>query len=93
MEKEQLNKTKQFADFAISNFYQDTFKPYLNELVNKQYNLLDTDPINEFACMKRDITLWANKSIIRQILDKVDKANDRVSKEIQKDLQTKITKI
>lgn len=79
------NQLKKFADFAITSFFQDYFKPFLTELIAESYKQFDIEPNNEFECVKRDIATLTKKRIIMQILKKIESANDQLNEIIKKE--------
>lgn len=75
---------KEWADFAISPFYQRHLKPYFNEVLQSAYNDLDVEPKTEFDSLKRDLTLYGFKKFVRIVTRKIDEAPERMNKELRK---------
>ena len=79
---------KKFADFAISDFFQSHFKPYLTELIAEGYKEFDIEPKTEFECVKRDLATLNKKRVIMQILRKIESANDLLNDIIKKEFNS-----
>lgn len=76
---------KKFADFAISDFYQSHFKPYLTGLIAESYDGLEVEPKDEFDCIKRFFALAGRKRAVKKILDKIESANDQLNDILKKE--------
>ncbi len=90
MDKQKLEQHKKFADFAITPFYQNEFKAFLEEIQQQEYEILDKEPMIEFDSIKRDLVLYAMKRVIRRIKNRIDKASDVVAKEMKKQSELNI---
>lgn len=75
-------RLKALADFSLTVAYQHHLKPYLGELLAIELQKFDSEPMTEFDSVKRDIGLMTSKRIIRTILNKIDNANDELSKKL-----------
>lgn len=88
-----LEEKKKWADFAITPFYQQHFKPYLKHLEDNALLDLRNEPEKEFDSLKRDVKLWAIRDTISKIQAKVDQAPKAMEKAMNKQLDINIKKL
>ena len=80
---------KKFADFAISDFFQNHFKPYLTGLIAESYDELEVEPKDTFDCIKRYFALKGRKNVVKKILDKIEDANEQLNNLLKKEFNKK----
>jgi len=93
MTPQEIEQLKAYVTFSQSAFYQTYLKPYLNDISVKMASVYDKQPMSEFDCIKRDITIWAAKELVNKITQKIDSASGKLAKVAETEFRASYKKV